>query len=95
MSTVEIVESAVNVEATLIARDLGLRPEHVLEEMRTGRLTATCEQGVGEDVGRVRLTFYRENRRLRLIVDSGGRVLEQTAARLHPRRRGGAARAPG
>lgn len=87
MNTVEIAGSAVSVDAALIAKDLGLEPGHVLEATRAGRLTAVCEQGIEQDAGRVRVTFYHENRRLRLIIDETGRVLERSAARLRQRRR--------
>jgi hypothetical protein len=80
-----MADGAVNVEASLIASDLGLDPSHVLESLRTGRLTATCERGVDDDAGRFRLTFFHGNRRLRLVVDEEGRVLERSAARLHRR----------
>lgn len=87
MSTIEIAGNSVHVDAQLIASDLGLEPERVLEAMRAGRLTAICEQGVDQDAGRVRLTFYHERRRVRLIVDQSGHVLERSAGRLRARRR--------
>jgi hypothetical protein len=87
MSTVEFSQSNVRVDAALIAKDLGLAPEHVLNATRAGRLTAVVEQGIAEDAGRMRLTFYHRHRCLRLIVDESGQVLERSAMRLRPRKR--------
>ena len=81
MSHIEFAEGAVNVEAATIAEDLGLTPEGVLDALRDRRLTALCEQGVEQDAGRWRLTFYHANRRLRLLIDHTGQVLERSAVR--------------
>ena len=85
MSIIEFSQSDVSVDAALIAKDLGLAPEHVLSATRAGRLTAVVEQGIAEDAGRMRLTFYHRHRCLRLIVDERGQVLERSAMRLRPR----------
>lgn len=69
MGMVRLDDGAVGIEASLIAADLGLDPSQVLESMRAGQLTARCERGVAEDAGRYRLTFLREDRLLRLIID--------------------------
>lgn len=89
MTPIQMADGTVNVEASLIAADLGLDPDNVLESLRSGRLTASCERGVDADAGRFRLTFFHGNRRLRLIVDEEGRVLERSAARVY---RGAAAK---
>lgn len=81
----ELAEATVSVDATLIAEELGLEPAQVLESVRTGQLTARCEQGIGEDAGRFRLMFYRAGRRLRLTVDQEGCILECSTARLRKR----------
>ena len=81
MSDIELADGAVNIEAAVIATDLGLSPEGVLDALRDKRLAAVCEQGLEQDAGRWRLTFSYANRRLRLIIDDTGRVLERTAAR--------------
>jgi len=87
MSDIDLAEGAVNVNAAIIAADLGLRPDGVLGALRDGRLTAVCEKGVDQHSGQWRLTFYHEGRRLQLIVDQSGRVLERSAARRRLRRR--------
>lgn len=86
MSSVEIVGNSVSIEAALIAKDLGLEPDHVLEAMRSGRVTASCERGIAEDAGRLRVTFYHHDRRLRLIIDDAGRVLQRSVVRVRRRR---------
>ena len=90
MSTVELAEGTISVDATLIARDLGLDPAHVLDALRAGRLTTLCEEGIAEDAGHLRLTLYLADRRLRLIIDREGRVLQRSAARLRRRLSGSA-----
>lgn len=82
----ELARGTVSLDAAVIARDLGLEPQQVLEQLRTGRLAARCEQGIGEDAGRFRLTFLHENRRLWLIVDRAGRILERSTVRQRIRR---------
>lgn len=66
-----------SVEMTLIAQDFGLDVPGVLEAMRTGRLTSVWETGMAEGGGRSRVTFFHENRQLRLIVDANGEVIER------------------
>lgn len=85
MTNIELAGDAVNVEAEAIAADLGLSPEGVLDALRDKRLTAVCEQGLEQDAGRWRLTFYHATRRLRLVIDHTGRVLERSAVRQRPR----------
>jgi hypothetical protein len=84
-NSVEFEEAAVSVDAALIAEDLGLEPAGLIEALRAGRVTAVCEQGIAQDAGRFRLTFYHRDRRLRLIIDPTGQVLERAAARLRRR----------
>ena len=86
MSAVELADNTLSVDAALIAQDLGLEPERVLDAMRDGRVTALCEQGIEKDAGRLRVTFYHAHRRLRLVVDESGRVVERIAGRLRARR---------
>lgn len=99
MGTIDLADLAagnVSVDVTLIADDLGLAPAEVLERLRVGGLTAKCEQGIGDDAGRLRLTFYHDSRRLRLIIDRTGRILERSAQQLRRREDpAGFSRSPG
>jgi hypothetical protein len=66
------------VDASVIGEGLGLEPARVLEAMRERRITSLCERGVGEDAGRSRLTFFFGRRRLRLVIDRAGNLLERS-----------------
>lgn len=66
---------------TIAAEDLGpligVAPAEVPILMRAGTITSRFERGEGADAGRCRLTFIHANRRLALIVDEDGRVLQR------------------
>lgn len=81
----ELSKGAINVDATMVAEGLGLEPAAVLNALRNGEITASCEQGIAEDAGRFRLTFYRADKRLRFVLDREGRILERSTARLRRR----------
>lgn len=87
MSPIALTDGNIHLDAALIAADLGLDCAGVLEAMRARRLTSVCEQGIDEDAGRSRMTFYHGNTRLRLIVDSQGQIVERSVTRLQPLRR--------
>jgi hypothetical protein len=67
----------IEVDAALVASALGLAPAEFQTLMRNGRIRTLCERGIGEDVGRYRLSFYHLKRRLRLITDAQGNVLDR------------------
>jgi hypothetical protein len=77
-TTIEIGESAIGIDATIVGRALGVAPQEVLRLMRDGAITGVCEQGVDDDAGRHRLTFFHKGRRLRLIVEDTGRVVQHS-----------------
>ena len=95
MHKVEIQgDGTIQIDASIIGQDLGLEPVEVRRLMHEGKLTSSCERGVDEDAGRFRLTFFHENRRLRLITDNTGRIIRRSLidfgdhpppARLHSR----------
>lgn len=91
MSTITLADGNIGLDAALIATDLGLDCPGVLEAMRVGQLTATCERGVDEDAGRHRVTFYHGNTRLRLIVDASGQIVQRAVTRVRPNPRQAAA----
>ncbi|HEX5460931.1 MAG TPA: DUF6522 family protein [Steroidobacteraceae bacterium] len=78
MTLIDMADGEVNIDAAVIASDLELDPAAVLEEMRSGRLTSRWERGVDKDAGRYRVTFFHGSRRLSLIVDADGQVLERS-----------------
>jgi hypothetical protein len=78
MNTVVCEGGEYRVDAAVIAEGLGIDPANVLEAMRQGRITSLCERGVDEDAGRNRLTFFHGSRRLRLVIDEDGKILERS-----------------
>jgi hypothetical protein len=78
--TQEIVfqEGAIEVDAWVVARGLGLDVASLQEFMREGKITNLCERGVENDLGLHRLTFFYGNRRLRLVVGQAGNVIWQS-----------------
>jgi Family of unknown function (DUF6522) len=78
MHEVEIQEGVIQVDANIIGQNLGLEHSEVRRLMREGKLTSSCERGVNEDDGHYRLTFFLGRRRLRLIVDEAGRIIQQS-----------------
>jgi len=88
MSTIEfeLAKGTINVDAMIIAEGFGLEPTRILDSLRSGDLTALCEQGIAEDAGRYRLTFFHEDRRLRFTIDRDGQILDRSSVILRPRR---------
>ena len=90
MHEVEIQEGIIQVDASIIGKDLDLEPFEVQRLMREGKLTSSCERGVDGDDGHYRLTFFHGGRRLRLIIDNAGRIIRRSlidfGAKARPRR---------
>ncbi len=78
----KFAEGVIEVDATAIAADLGLEPGQLLDLLRAGQLTARCEQGIAEDAGRLRLTFFHGEAQLQLLVDEQGQILQRSVQRL-------------
>lgn len=74
MTRIEFEEDGISVDAGLIAEGLGLEPSTAQARMREGAITSLCERGIDRDAGLYRLTFFHLSQRLRLIVDSDGKV---------------------
>lgn len=66
------------IDAGTLAAELDLTPETVMAGLRDGTITTLTERGEGEDAGRWRLSFFHGNRRLRLIVDDSGAILQRS-----------------
>ncbi|KQI73603.1 hypothetical protein AN191_01600 [Loktanella sp. 5RATIMAR09] len=75
---VDLSNSGATVDAHDLGPLLGLDPSEVPAKMRSGEITSRSEQGVDEDAGRVRLTFWYKGQRVRLICDADGTVLKTT-----------------
>jgi len=74
---VEIGEDGVEVDAALIAKGFDVHPDQVLDHLRSGAITSRYEKGIGEDEGRNRLTFFSRSRRLQIIVDVTGAIIQR------------------
>ncbi|WP_300436738.1 DUF6522 family protein [uncultured Mameliella sp.] len=79
MGDVSISEDGIVIEAALIAQAFRISAERVREDMRAGRITSRCETGTGSDEGRWRMTFLRDGRAFRFVVDSDGNVLSRSS----------------
>ena len=78
MSGIEIQNGTIQIDASVLGQALGLEPSRVPELLRTGEITSRCEQGIDEDEGRYRLVFFHAGRRLRLVVDTTGQILQRS-----------------
>ena len=75
---VTVTENGATVDAHDLGPLLGLAAAEVPVKMRAGEITSQSEQGVGDDEGRIRLTFWYAGQRVRLICDADGMVLKTT-----------------
>jgi Family of unknown function (DUF6522) len=78
MRKLEIQDGVIQIDANIIGQSLGLEPLEIQRLMREGKLTSSCERGVNDDAGRYRLTFFLGSRRLRLIIDESGRIIQRS-----------------
>ena len=72
---VQISADGFSVDAEVIASGLKLKASGIQSMMKAGEITSICELGEGEDTGRHRLTFCHGSARLRVVADSGSRVI--------------------
>jgi hypothetical protein len=72
---IKIADGAYQVEASVIAAGLDIETDRVVVLLRSGEITSKSEQGIGEDAGFHRLTFYYGNRRFRVIIDETGQIV--------------------
>lgn len=68
---------SIEVDATLVASGLGLEVEAFRQLMDVRKINVLCERGTGEDEGWYRASFYHGSKRVRLVVDGQGTVLQQ------------------
>jgi hypothetical protein len=66
----------VTVEAAYLAARLGLSVARLRAEMRRGIVYSVVERGVGEDTGRLRLTFRYRARAWTVVVQRDGTLNE-------------------
>ena len=79
MTRIEYINDGVQVDAGTLAQAFAISADDLRLGMREGAITSRFEQGEGEDAGKVRLTFFSADRRVRMIADERGSVLECSA----------------
>ncbi|MCC7346649.1 MAG: hypothetical protein IT538_04555 [Variibacter sp.] len=88
MEAIVFEEGAVQIDAAVVSEGFGIPSGQLLERMRAGSITGICERGIGDDSGRHRLTFFSPTRRIRLVVDEAGAIIQRSAvdfgSRAHP-----------
>ena len=75
---IERTEAGFTIDAGELGALLGLAAEDVRRMMREGGITTRTERGEGADAGRYRLSFFSPDRRLQLVVDEAGEVLQRS-----------------
>lgn len=73
------------IDAADLARLLDLTPDEVRNRMRDGRITTRLETGDGEDAGKMRLSFFHDDMRVRLTCSEDGTVLKTLRTKAGPR----------
>ena len=70
--TIEVEGDEARIEAGVLAAKLGLSVDRLRAEMRRGIVYGTVERGIGEDAGRLRLTFRYRARSWTVVVEADG-----------------------
>jgi hypothetical protein len=78
MTSLDMRDGNFQIDASIVAEGFGISPELLMELMRQGKITSLNEHGIDEDVGNYRLTFFFDKRRLRIVVDESGNVLQRS-----------------
>ncbi len=73
------------IDAEDLAGLLNLTPADVRDRMRDGRITTRLETGKGDDAGKMRLSFFHDDMRLRLTCSKDGTVLKTLRTKTDPR----------
>jgi uncharacterized protein DUF6522 len=74
---IEIHGEDVTVEAAYLAARLGLPVDRLRTEMRRGIVYSVVERGIGEDAGRLRLSFRYRARTWAVVVHRNGTLSEE------------------
>jgi hypothetical protein len=75
---VEIGDGAFVVDAALLGHLLNIAPADIPALMRERAITSVCEQGIADDDGEFRLSFFYRNRRVTLTMDLSGHVFRHS-----------------
>lgn len=77
---VTLTRSGTTIDANDLGPLLGLDPSQVPAKMRAGEITSLSEEGIDEDAGKTRLTFWYNRKRVRVTCDSRGEVIQTSKA---------------
>lgn len=80
MTKIEFADDAIRVDAEALAKAFRIGTEELKHGMRDGTITSRFERGEDEDAGKIRLTFFSTQRRVRMIADEDGNILTCSAA---------------
>ena len=73
---IEVRGDEATIEAGFLAAKLGLSVDRLRAEMRRGIVYGVVERGIGEDAGRMRLTFRLRARSWTVLVEADGTLHE-------------------
>jgi len=76
---IEVEGEEATIEAGHLAAKLGLSLDRLRAEMRRGIVYGVVERSVGEDEGRLRLTFRHRARSWTVVVEADGTLSEAPA----------------
>ena len=85
MTRIEFADGGVSIDAEFLAQAFALDQAQLRRQMHEGAITSRFETGEGEDAGRVRLTFFSADRRVRVTADRDGRILSHSTADMRRR----------
>lgn len=74
MTSIQRTSDGFILDAGLLADAFSLTEDEIKKLMREGVITSRCENGIDEDAGRWRLTFYYGDRLCRYIVGLGAHL---------------------
>ncbi len=75
---IDVAADGVVIDGALLATLLGVQLSELRALMQDGRITSTCEEGVAEHDGQLRLTFFHGSRRACVSIDRSGRILTRS-----------------
>ncbi|MEJ8566234.1 DUF6522 family protein [Elongatibacter sediminis] len=78
MDRITVTNDSASIDARVLARAFGLDEANLKQQMRRGAITSRFEKGAEQDAGKVRLTFFSNDRRVQVVADHAGKVLHCT-----------------
>ena len=75
------IDPSIEIDSAWIAPGLGLELTAFKRLLDSGMIRVLCERGIGEDAGTYRASYYLGNRRVRLLIDAAGNLLQDPEVR--------------